>query len=108
MIGEREVVTRIEGVTIRRLRAWVRRGWVIPASGDGGGFYSDTDLARIRLICQLRNQFGVNEESISLILSLMDQLYGVRHDVRALARAIKRQPGRVQNDILEEFRKRRE
>ena len=34
----------------------------------------EEDLARIRLICELKDEFGVNDEGVSIILQLLDQL----------------------------------
>jgi chaperone modulatory protein CbpM len=44
--------------------------------------FSDTDLARARLIQDLRQDFGVNDEGIAIILHLLDQLHGLRCLVR--------------------------
>ena len=35
--AEQEVVARVGGLTVRRLRLWVRRGWVQPARAGTGG-----------------------------------------------------------------------
>jgi chaperone modulatory protein CbpM len=40
--------------------------------------FSDVDLARARLIRDLKTGFGVNDEGIDVILHLMDQLHGLR------------------------------
>ena len=40
--------------------------------------FSDTDVARARLIQDLKGDFGVNDEGIDVILHLVDQLHGLR------------------------------
>jgi chaperone modulatory protein CbpM len=40
--------------------------------------FSDMDVARARLIQDLKVAFGVNDEGIDVILHLMDQLHGLR------------------------------
>lgn len=35
----------------------------------------DEDLARLRLIIELKQDFGVNDEAMPIILHLLDQLY---------------------------------
>ncbi|MCS3928869.1 hypothetical protein M2175_003900 [Bradyrhizobium elkanii] len=45
-------------------------------------FSSEADLARARLIQDLKAYFGVNDEGITIILHLLDQLYGPRCLVR--------------------------
>jgi chaperone modulatory protein CbpM len=44
--------------------------------------FSDIDVARARLIQDLKSDFGVNDEGVDVVLHLMDQLHGLR---RALA-----------------------
>ena len=43
----------------------------------------EEDLARIRLILDLKNQFGVNDEAVPLILHLIDQIYYFRAEMTA-------------------------
>jgi len=38
----------------------------------------EEDVARARLILELRNDFGVNDEAMPIILHLLDELYAVR------------------------------
>ena len=40
------------------------------------------DLARARLIKDLKVDFGANDEGVTIILHLLDQLYGLRCLVR--------------------------
>ncbi len=98
-LTERDVVDAVEEVTLRRLRQWVRNGWISPAAADGRRF-DDVDLARVRLVCQLKHELGLNEEAVSVVLSLMDQVYGLRCELRALAAAVERQPKKVRREIV--------
>jgi chaperone modulatory protein CbpM len=47
-----------------------------------GPLFSDADLARARLIQDLRLDFGVNDKGVAIILHLLDQLHGLRCLVR--------------------------
>jgi hypothetical protein len=40
--------------------------------------FFEIDVARVRLIRDLREDLGVNDEGISVILDLLDQLHGLR------------------------------
>ncbi|MEL0020846.1 MAG: MerR family transcriptional regulator [Rickettsiales bacterium] len=51
--SETQVVAEINGVDVRQLRVWVRKGWIVPAASDGEARFDDLDLARIRLVAQL-------------------------------------------------------
>jgi len=55
----------------------IRFHWIHPAE-PGQGILDEEDLARIRLIQELREEFGANEEAIPIILHLLDQLYSIR------------------------------
>jgi chaperone modulatory protein CbpM len=54
--------------------------WVMP-SNQAEMLFDDEDIARINLICELRNDLGVNDEAIPIILSLLDQLHHLRATV---------------------------
>ncbi|MGH6795223.1 MAG: chaperone modulator CbpM [Methylocella sp.] len=54
----------------------------MPEETSAGMNFSDMDVARARLIQDLKTDFGVNDEGVDVILHLMDQLHGLR---RALA-----------------------
>jgi chaperone modulatory protein CbpM len=69
------------------LDAWVEAEWLMPVSSGKRFQFSDADLARARLIQDLKADFGVNDEGITIILHLLDQLYGLRcllRDIRAM------------------------
>ncbi len=53
----------------------IRQQWIIPA---GEGELDEDDLARLQLIRELREDFGVNEDAIPIILHLLEQLYAMR------------------------------
>lgn len=86
-LGEAELIT------------WVERGWVLPESADAGWVFHDIDIARVRLIHDLRRQMDIGEDSVSLVLSLLDQLYDLRGQLRAVLRAVEAQPEEVRAAI---------
>jgi chaperone modulatory protein CbpM len=104
-LNERQVVEHVEEITVRRLRTWVRRGWVRPERRGRQHAFSELDVARIRLVCQLRDELSIDEETIPVVLSLLDQLYGVRRELRNLARAVDEQPEDVRRRVAEAFRR---
>src|SRR4051812_35470735 len=58
----------------------IRSHWIHPLSPSSMEL-DDEDLARLQLIRDLQDDFGVNEESIPLILHLLDQLYSIHNRV---------------------------
>jgi chaperone modulatory protein CbpM len=52
--------------------------WRIPGQSAGELTFSDADSARAQLIRDLKNDLGVNDEGVGVILSLVDQVHGLR------------------------------
>jgi chaperone modulatory protein CbpM len=48
----------------------------------------DLDEARIRMICDLRQDMVVEEDTMPLVLPLLDHVYAPRHQINALISAI--------------------
>ena len=84
MIDEREFLeqARLDRAT---LEVWISQEWLIPSGFTEGRTFTDTDLARARLIGDLKHKMGVNDEGLDVILHLLDQMHGLR---RALAEAL--------------------
>ena len=96
-----EVVLAVERIERVELHAWVERGWVAPAARRGPEpLFSELDVARICLICDLVHDLAVEEETVPLVLSLLDQVYDLRRQLNALTGAIRQQPDDVRRAIL--------
>jgi chaperone modulatory protein CbpM len=59
------------------LEAWIEAGWLLPRDDGKNRRFAEVDLARVRLIRDLR-ELGANDEAVPVILHLIDQLHGVR------------------------------
>jgi chaperone modulatory protein CbpM len=84
MIKEREFLERAN-LDRGTLQIWIREEWLIPARGAPEPEFTEMDLARARLIGDLKHDMGVNDEGLGVILHLLDQMHGLR---RALAEAL--------------------
>lgn len=104
-LSESDVVVEVEEVTLTRLRVWVRDGWVVPSHAtDGAPQFDEMDVARLRLLCHLKDELDFGDEAIPVVLSLLDQVYGLRRELKALARAVDRQPEAVRQELLAAYR----
>jgi chaperone modulatory protein CbpM len=74
------------------VETWIAAGWLVPPQTEPEPVFSDVDVARAQLIRDLREDFGVNDEGVSVILHLVDQMHGLR---------------RTMQDLLEEMRSHR-
>lgn len=81
MLSERDIVAKVRHVTVTRLRVWVRQGWIRPAAKPPQSF-SDADLARAMLIRDLEDTLGFDEDQVPVLLSLIDQIHGLRAELR--------------------------
>jgi chaperone modulatory protein CbpM len=79
---------------------WVERGWVVPDTADTGLVFHEIDVARVRLIRDLRRDMDVGEEAVPLVLSLLDQVYELRSRMKSVLRVLESQPQDVQIAIL--------
>ena len=96
-----EVLITIEEIQDETVvQEFVHHGWVKPVEQEGNWLFDPVDIARIRLVHQLRHELLVEDETMSLVLSLMDQLYTTRHQLKQMCQAISKQPRSVQAEIF--------
>jgi chaperone modulatory protein CbpM len=77
------VRTRLERPQVE---SWVEVGWLVPPQTEPEIVFAEIDVARARLISDLRQDFGVNDEGVEVILHLLDQVYDLR---RVLGETVK-------------------
>ena len=70
------------------VEAWVAREWVRPEGERGRYRFREIDVARVRLIRELRQDLRLDEEAVPVVLSLLDQLYDLRRRMRRLRDAL--------------------
>lgn len=99
MIGEDDLLDLVAGLSPEELLVWVERGWVAPLRRDSRFFYREIDVARVRLIVDIRRDLHIDEDAMPMLLSLIDQVYGLRRELRLLAEAVGAQPDDVRRDI---------
>jgi chaperone modulatory protein CbpM len=86
------------------LVGWIERGWVRAERQEPEWIFQEIDVARVRLIHDFRRTMDVPEDTMPLVLSLLDQMYSLRNRMQAVARAVERQPASVRDDILAALR----
>jgi chaperone modulatory protein CbpM len=87
MIDKREFLIRAQ-LEDKTLEAWIHEEWLVPASSAGEMSFTDADVARAQLIRDLRNDLGVNEEGVGVILHLVDQVHGLRRVLTELLKSV--------------------
>jgi chaperone modulatory protein CbpM len=99
MISERELITTISTLTEDALRRWIALGWIVPVEDDQTVLFDTVDVARVRLISELHFDLDIEEDTLTMVLSLLDQLYAVRRSLSAVMAAVAAQPDDVRVSI---------
>jgi chaperone modulatory protein CbpM len=94
------VTTLFSDLTQVELVTWVERGWVIPDTAGDGPEFREIDVARVRLIHDLRRFMDIGEDAMPLVLSLLDQVYELRSRMKSVLHALESQPRDVQTAVL--------
>jgi chaperone modulatory protein CbpM len=106
MLSEKDVVARVQHLTVTRFRVWVREGLIKPADEQAQGF-SEADIARAELIRNLEDELGFVEEDVPVLLSLIDQIHGLRAELRGLLEALEDLPPDVRTTVRMRIERRR-
>ena len=88
MITIETLTHTVIGLDLEDLRRWIDYAWVRPDGQPGHYRFHDIDVARLRLIVQLRDDLGVDEAALPVVLSLLDQLYETRRNMIRLRTVI--------------------
>jgi chaperone modulatory protein CbpM len=106
MLSEKDVVARVHHLTVTRLRVWVREGLIKPADEEARGF-SEADIARAELIRNLEDELGFAEEDVPVLLNLIDQIHGLRAELRGLLEVLEDLPPEVRSTVRMRIESRR-
>ena len=98
MLSEKDLLARVQTLTVTRLRVWVAQGWIKPADAAAQS-YSEADLARAALICNLEDELGFAEEDVPVLLNLIDQIHGLRAELRGLLATLDELPPEVRSVV---------
>lgn len=100
-LTEDELIEKVGSLTPERLSDYLSARIVIPQQSDQGLVYHRIDVARLRLACDLHEQYDMETDALSMMLSLIDQMHGLRAELREVLRAIEAQPDPVQRQLTE-------
>lgn len=106
MLSERDIIARVQHLTVTRLRVWVKQGWIKPVD-EAAQAFSEADAARAALICNLEDQLGFAEEDVPVLLSLIDQIHGLRSELMGVLAALEDLPPDVRATVRMRIESRR-
>lgn len=87
-LTEEETLAAVGRLDRTRLTRFVRIEVVRPADAGGRVVYRRVDIARLELLCDLCDDFDLNDDALAIVMGLVDQLHGTRSDLVALMRAL--------------------
>ena len=96
-----EQVCRLTGVRRVELVGWIEERWVLPDRDGEDWRFTEVDLARVRLILELRRDLRIEPETVPVVLSLLDQVYALRRTLREVCGAVQGLPESARQ-LLEE------
>jgi len=99
MIAFDDLLTRHRELERRELARWVENRWVLPERHAETWVFHEVDVARVELILGIRRDFAIDDEAMGLVLGLLDQVYGLRRQMRRLCDAVATQPQEVRDAI---------
>jgi chaperone modulatory protein CbpM len=85
MISVEVLLSEIPSLPRQDLDRWISKAWIRPDGRPGAYAFHDIDVARVRLIQELRDDLDVNELALPVVLLLLDQLYDLRRRLRELS-----------------------
>ncbi|WP_299358754.1 hypothetical protein [uncultured Paracoccus sp.] len=83
-----EILEALPELTDSELAALIRSGVVRPVQSARGPLFRDLDIARLQLILELEDCYDLDRDGLALVMSLIDQLNGLRGDMRAMLQAV--------------------
>jgi chaperone modulatory protein CbpM len=95
MIELEELLDHFVGLDRRELVRWVENRWVLPERRDKTWIFHEIDVARVELILEVRREFAIDDEALSLVLGLLDQVYDLRRQLGRLCDAVATQPPEI-------------
>ncbi len=97
--SEEEAIAAVGRLDRARLTRFLRAQVIFPAEASGRAVYRQVDIARMELLCDLCDDFELNDDALGMVMQLVDQLHGTRGDLAALLRALGEEPDDVRRRV---------
>ncbi len=100
-LTEEELIETVSRLTSLRLSEYLAAEIVIPEQTDRGLIYHSLDVARLELACELHEQYDMEADALAMMISLIDQMHGLRAELREVLSAVEAQPDPVRQTLIE-------
>ena len=99
-LSEEETLAAVGRLDRARLTRFVQAEVIRPADAGGRVVYRQVDIARMELLCDLCDDFELNDDALGIVMELVDQLHGTRGDLLALMRALGEEAEEVRARVM--------
>ena len=91
---------RLHGsLTAAHVERWVTRGLLRPTGGADSWTFETIDVARTHLLAELTGDLGLDDETVEMVIDLVDQVHTLRGQLDLIGRAIAEQPAATREAI---------
>ncbi|TAJ38186.1 MAG: hypothetical protein EPO55_16440 [Reyranella sp.] len=91
---------RLHGsLTTVHVERWVARGLLRPTGGADSWTFETIDVARTHLLAELTGDLGLDDETVEMVIDLIDQVHTLRGQLDVIGRAIAEQPAATREAI---------
>lgn len=87
------------GLTTVHIERWVARGLLRPTGGADSWTFETIDVARTHLLAELTGDLGLDDETVAIVIGLVDQVHTLRGQLDLIGRAIAEQPAATREAI---------
>ena len=86
-------------LTVVNVERWVARGLLRPVGESEAWTFEQVDVARVRLLAELVGDIGLDDDTMEVVVGLVDQVHTLRGQLGLLAQAIAEQPPETREAI---------
>jgi chaperone modulatory protein CbpM len=94
-----------QGLTTVHVERWVARGLLRPSGSAEAWRFESVDVARVRLLVELVDDIGLDDDTVEAVIALIDQVHTLRGQLGQLATAIAQQPPETREAIAVALKK---
>lgn len=87
-----QTISAVSRLSQPQLVAFLDADLVRPTLSAEGPVFCAPDLARLELLCDLSDQFNLDDDALGVVIGLIDQLHDTRRHLHAMAQAIEAEP----------------
>ena len=92
-------------LTILHVERWVARGLLRPTGEAEAWRFEPIDVARVRLLVELVDDVGLDDDTVEAVVALIDQVHTLRTELRLVAAAIAEQPPQTREAVAAALRR---